>query len=399
MAHALDRFLMMFAALAALLLSAPLAAAETGTDPESALQQIIEEIQANRLDQALDHTDRLIDAFPNFRLAHLIRGDLLMARVRPIDAIGGVQGVSSARLNDLRAEALARLRARSQRPQADQLPRDLLGLAPEQRHAVLVDTARSRLYVFRNEHGAPRLVADYYVSQGKAGAEKRREGDKRTPLGVYFVTSSIPPNQLPEFYGSGAFPINYPNEWDRRLGRDGYGIWLHGSPPDTYARPPLASDGCVVLANQDLDALSGFVEPGQTPVVIGQHTEWLSPDAWRRERSAVVQVIEAWRQDWESRDTARLLRHYASDFRSGTLDLAAWQAQHARVNATKRWASVSLAQLSIFRSPGRDDVMVVSFLQDYRSNDLNTTMKMRQYWHNRDGQWQIVYEGPTEALD
>ena len=119
MAGALDRFLLTLAALAAWLLFAPLAAADAGTDPESALQQIIEEIQANRFDQALHHTDRLIDAFPNFRLAHLIRGDLLMARVRPIDSIGGVQGVSSARLNDLRAEALARLRARSQRPQAD----------------------------------------------------------------------------------------------------------------------------------------------------------------------------------------------------------------------------------------------------------------------------------------
>lgn len=396
MGTCLDLLLRLLAPItAALLLCGPATADERRVDPESALQQIIEEIQANRLEQALGHTDRLIAAFPNFRLAHLIRGDLLMARVRPIDSIGGVRGVSSQTLNDLRAEALARLRGRSQRPLPDQLPRDLLGLAPEQRHAVLVDTAKSRLYVFRNEHGTPRLVADYYVSQGKAGAEKWREGDKRTPVGVYFVTSSIPPRELPEFYGSGAFPINYPNEWDRRLGRDGYGIWLHGSPPDTYARPPLASDGCVVLANQDLDALSGFVEPGQTPVVIGQQIDWLSPAQWRSERATVVHLLEAWRQDWESRDTARYLRHYARDFRSDELDLDAWRDRHERINETKQWASVSLAQLSILRSPGRDNVIVVSFEQNYRSNDLNTTTRMRQYWHQRDGEWQIVYEGPA----
>ncbi|MCB1909078.1 MAG: L,D-transpeptidase [Rhodocyclaceae bacterium] len=380
---------------ATLLLCAPAHAVEPTADPETALQQIIEEIRANRLDQALVSTDRLIDAFPNFRLAHLIRGDLLTARVRPIDSIGGVQGISGATLNGLRAEALARLRARDQRPQPNQLPRDLLALAPEQGHAVLVDTAKSRLYVFRNDHGSPRLIADYYVSQGKEGAEKWREGDKRTPLGVYFVTAAIPPKRLPAFYGSGAFPINYPNEWDRRLGRSGYGIWLHGTPPDTYARPPLASDGCVVLANQDLDALSGFVEPGQTPVVIGQQAEWVSPEAWRRERARVVQVVESWRQDWESRDTARYLRHYASDFRSGDHDLDAWRRQRERFNGTKQWASVSLAQLSIFRSPGRDNVIVVSFELGYRSNDLNTTIKKRQYWHERDGDWKIVYEGPA----
>ena len=30
--------------------------------------------------------------------------------------------------------------------------------------------------------------------------------------------------------GDGAFPLNYPNEWDRRLNKTGSGIWLHGTP-------------------------------------------------------------------------------------------------------------------------------------------------------------------------
>jgi murein L,D-transpeptidase YafK len=63
----------------------------------------------------------------------------------------------------------------------------------------------------------------------------------------------MPQDKLTDFYGSGAFPINYPNEWDRIRGRNGYGIWLHGTPRDTYSRPPRASDGCIVLSNEDLD--------------------------------------------------------------------------------------------------------------------------------------------------
>ena len=62
------------------------------------------------------------------------------------------------------------------------------------------------------------------------------------------------------FYGTAAFPISYPNEWDRRQGRNGFGIWLHGTPSDTYSRPPRASDGCVVLTNQDIQTMNSALK-------------------------------------------------------------------------------------------------------------------------------------------
>jgi hypothetical protein len=46
----------------------------------------------------------------------------------------------------------------------------------------------------------------------------------------------------------------------------------------------------------------------------------------------------------------------------------------------------------MFRSPGQD-LVVVSFEQNYRSNNLENSMKKRQYWINEDGHWRIVYEG------
>ena len=74
--------------------------------------------------------------------------------------------------------------------------------------------------------------------------------------------------KLPDFYGPGAFPISYPNEWDKLHRRNGYGIWLHGTPSETYSRPPRATDGCVVLTNDDLRRLARYVDVGRTPVVI-----------------------------------------------------------------------------------------------------------------------------------
>src|SRR3954465_12853763 len=143
----------------------------------------------------------------------------------------------------------------------------------DQKYAVVVDTGRSRLYLYRNDEMRPRLVTDYYISIGKAGSHKTREGDQKTPIGVYHVTSSLPKAKLSDFYGAGAFPINYPNDWDRRQGRNGHGIWLHGTPSNTYSRPPRASDGCVVLTNADLEALASSLQVGLTPVIISEDVQ------------------------------------------------------------------------------------------------------------------------------
>ncbi|MGH8725772.1 MAG: L,D-transpeptidase family protein, partial [Burkholderiales bacterium] len=227
-------------AISLLLISCAAAAAT----PEDRLSAVFQAIEANRLDEALLHVDALIRDHPNFRLAHLVRGDLLLARARPLETFGNVaKTVPGEKIDGLREEALARLRAQRSRPAEDRMPRYVLQLHPEQKHALVVDSRRSRLYVFANAQGRPRLIADFYVTLGKNGIEKTREGDQKTPVGVYHVTANLPRKKLTDFYGAGAFPINYPNEWDRRQGRDGYGIWLHGVPSDVYSRPPRASDG------------------------------------------------------------------------------------------------------------------------------------------------------------
>lgn len=388
-----------FAAVAALAAPAGLRADTkiNGHDPESQLVKALQEIQASRIESALAEVDRLIAKNPNFRLAHLIKGDLLLARVRPISGLGNTGHAAPERLDELRAEAAARLRAMRERPEKDRVPRYLLQIAPDQRYAIVVDSKRSRLYLYENANGTPRLVTDYYTTLGKRGIEKAREGDQKTPIGVYHVTSSIPGAKLPDLYGAGAFPISYPNEWDRMLGRNGYGIWLHGVPKDTYNRAPWASDGCVALANPDLVELGKRVQVGLTPVVIADEVRWVTADELRAERNALRRELEAWRSDWESRDTGRYLSHYAKSFRSGATDLAAWSEHKRRVNAGKAWIKVGLSNVSMFRSPGSSDLAVITFTQDYRSDKLAQQSRKRQYWIREGEKWKIAYEAVTKV--
>ncbi|UCV30485.1 L,D-transpeptidase family protein [Ferribacterium limneticum] len=372
------------------------AATISDSGPEEVLARIFAEIEANRLSNALQLTEALLHQHPNYRLANLIKGDLLLARTQPIQTFGALNDAPADKVADLRAEALVRLKAYREKPPADFVPRYLLQMQPDQRYAIVVDTKRSRMYLYENDKkhdGRPRFVADYYITHGKLGAEKLVEGDKKTPVGVYHVTANLPKQKLADLYGSGAYPLNYPNEWDKRQGRGGSGIWLHGTPSNTFARPPRASDGCVVLTNQDLDVVAKNLQVGLTPVIISNSVEWLSLDDWAKERSELNKTIDAWRADWESRDTDRYLKHYSKRFKAGEQDFSEYAAQKKQVNAGKEWIKVKVDNLSVFRNPGKDEVVVVTFDQDYRSNNLNNQMKKRQYWLREDGKWKIIYEG------
>lgn len=371
--------------------AAPVRYSDSG--PEAMLAHVFRLIEKDRLDFALAQTDALIEAYPTFRLGYLIRGDLLLARSGQFSHFGNAPDAAPGQIDGLRDEAIARLHGYLQKPPKDKLPRYLLQMDPAQKYAIVVDASRSRLYVYRNDNGLPRFVSDYYVSQGKLGVQKAREGDKKTPMGVYYVTASLPKEKLSDFYGSAAYPISYPNEWDRLQGRDGHGIWLHGTPSDTFSRPPKASDGCVVLSNKDLRELGKTVQVGLTPVIISNQVEWVSLDTWRHERVALENAVESWRRDWESRDNARLMNHYARGFHANGLDYDAFAAQKRQINASKTWVKITLGDVSMFRNPGKDDLAVVTFEQDYRSNNLNDTMKKRQYWAREHGVWRIVYEG------
>ncbi len=358
---------------------------------EALLVESMLSVSNNKLDVALNEVDSLLKINPNFKLAQLIRGDLLLARARPLSDFGNAPD-AAARMEDFRDEARVRLHRFQEQSPATLIPKFLWQLDPQQHYAIVVDTGKSTLYLYENVDGEPRYVADYYISSGKKGSEKISEGDQKTPIGVYFIKSSLPKNQLADLYGSAAYPLSYPNEWDRRQGRDGHGIWLHGTPSDTYSRPPRASNGCVVLPNEDLDHLGKVLQIGITPVIITNQMDW-SDEQSKSDRTSLMNEIEQWRADWASLDTDTYLKHYARDFSSTGADLSDWTRQKKQVNAGKSWIKVSLSNLSVFAYPNQPDLVVVSFEQDYESNNLNNRMKKRQYWMKRDNRWQIVYEG------
>ncbi|MNS98869.1 L,D-transpeptidase catalytic domain [compost metagenome] len=326
-------------------------------------------------------------------------GDLLTARTRPIRRLGDLPEPDSARsiqaattLEELRTESRQRVDAQRSRPAAHTIPAQFLELSPRSRHAIAIDASRSRLYLFENTATGLRLVADYYASVGKLGIEKTVEGDQRTPLGVYFITSRLDPATLKDFYGAGALPINYPNPLDLSRGKTGSGIWLHGTPPDQFARAPLATDGCLVLANPDLERILRTVEPRSTPVVIARQLQWVAPHSVQADRKAFDAVLNAWRSAKTEGDMKRLLGFYAPDFQSHRKKpLAEWTQVLQTETRALRGRELHLKDKSYLRWTDSADTMVVTFGEV--AEGARTGPVKRQYWKRKGQQWQIFFEG------
>jgi murein L,D-transpeptidase YafK len=363
-------------------------------DPETQLIDIYKDIGSNRIAEAREKADALVAAYPHFRLGHLVRGDLLMMLTHPVNTFGAAPDAPPDKLKDLRAEAMVRIRSLQQRPDPELIPKAVLQVGADQKTVLLVDTRRSRLYVYVNDNGKLKLQTDYYISQGKLGINKFREGDQKTPIGVYSVNSRIPGQKLPDFYGTGALPLNYPNEWDRRNGRGGSGIWLHGTPSDNFSRPPLSSDGCVVLANPDLQALYATTEVGKTTVLISDGVEFISKAAWNVEHKAFSQLIEDWSRAAENNDPARWRASYSSRFRSGLGEsLNTWFNRQQKGLNGAHGLTVKLSDVSLFLYPGEESMMVGTFTQETSIGKSKNITRKRQYWVKEDSGWKIIYEG------
>jgi murein L,D-transpeptidase YafK len=363
--------------------------------PEGRLLSVYRLIGDGDVREALARAQKLVQDVPNFQLAQLVYGDLLLAQAAPLSRMGeaplSLVNKAPERLEQLRTEANRRIAALQERPPVGALPAQFVDLPSSTKHAIAVDASRSRLYLFENGPNGLQLVADHYASIGKLGAEKNVQGDQRTPIGVYYITSRLDADKLTDFYGVGALPLNYPNEYDRRLGRTGSGIWLHGVPADSYARSPQSTDGCVALANPELKSIMDRVQPRSTPVVIARSLEWVEPQAQEPERRNLHNLIEGWRVARASGDINRLMSFYSPQFSAGAKDVNQWRQSLEREIAPQRGRPIQMKDLAILGWKDRSDILVVTFGE--LAEGERTGAVKRQYWSKEGGLWKIFYEG------
>lgn len=364
--------------------------------PEQRLLAAYRAAEHGRRAEALEILEALLADVPNFQLAQLAWEAWHPAGAVPLDdppeALGATLDVAARTALD--SERRLRQQAAQERPAAGLVPAGFVALPPSVPHAIAVDASRARVYLIENGKGGMRVAGDWYASIGASGVGKSFEGDQRTPLGVYHVTSRLSQRQVDAFYGAGALTLNYPNEYDRRLGRTGSGIWLHGVPADSYARAPLSSDGCVVLANDDLQHLLQAAQPGGTPVLIARRIEWTTPESSAVAASGFLDTLHAWRDSKARGDLGQLLTHYSPQFEAdGTTaqDLPQRLRRELVRAPGGRPGGIELKDLTVLAWQDETETKVVTFGEVWKGR--RTGRVVRQYWGREAGQWRIFYEG------
>ena len=366
-------------------------------DPyEARVLAVMSAIQSADLERARELSATLIDDYPTSQIGTVLLGDAYAGSSSPLAELAArFNAENSEQIQVLRQELATRARAVEVMPKPGQTPSAILdmGDAP---YVMLGDMENSRLYVYQNVGGAPELIAHHYMTIGLNGVGKQVEGDKRTPVGVYHITRFIDDTELPDLYGSGAFPVDYPNVLDRGRKRTGYGIWLHGTPSDRYSRVPYASDGCFVVSNRDFEDIAQYIEPDAgTPVVLADHIEWVSKTQLRASKDSFMAALKTWEMAWESLDVERYAQQYNADkFQFSNTAFSQWLAGRGRVMRRAEFIQVDVSVKGLYAYPGEEEIMLVVFEQVFESDTYQDVTRKQMYWQ-RDAaeQWRIIYEG------
>lgn len=138
--------------------------------------------------------------------------------------------------------------------------------------AILIGKSDGILRVIKNNNGSFDNVKEFFISYGQKSGAKAKEGDYKTPDGIYFATAIKTKhdlNNLPqEIYGTYAIPLNYPNPIDQKKGLSGYGIWLHGTDSEEKLSGKNVTKGCIIMENTSMNQLVKLIRIMQTPVII-----------------------------------------------------------------------------------------------------------------------------------
>jgi len=380
----------------------PLATVTPEIGAEPLVRQIYTQLGEGDRAQALATASVLAERFPTFQLGQLLYADLLnisSANPVPWSDVDELNGPSlRKRLDELLLESKRRLPQDSVQNLQGKIPAALVFLNPQQAYVAAVDASKSRLYWFENRSGSDgrlqlHLVKESYISVGINGVGKDKEGDGKTPLGVYFILRHLPGEGLPDLFGEGALTLNYPNALDLMRKKTGSGIWLHGTPSAQYARAPESTDGCVVLSNPEMGRLLQMPDLRMTPVIIAEQLEWVSSNQAGQTWNAFKPVLNQWLQARNGSDPEVLKIHYSPRYYQDGMGLAqVWP----RLSQTMLGHNQSqpLELVSALNWKDQDHTMVVT-MKDPNQSHPQGTAYLRTYWQKENGQWRLVFQGYT----
>jgi murein L,D-transpeptidase YafK len=258
-------------------------------------------------------------------------------------------------------------------------------------YALIVEKLHHRLSVFRmNESGKYEIVKTYRAISGRDPGDKIARGDLRTPEGIYFVTGRLNDEELPPKYGRMAFTLDYPNIYDKRQRKSGYGIWIHSTDDPSRLQKPFDTEGCVVLSNEDISDLEKYIDFFEVPVVITKEMTSVNDDELIPTRRKALEMVDAWRKAWESSSFESYMSYYSKNFRSLGKNKDQWQSFKSKLSDERgNDIQVTISEPKIVAF---EDQLLVVFLQDYKSKKHSDFGRKFLYLQWEGDRYRIIAE-------
>jgi len=272
------------------------------------------------------------------------------------------------------------------------IPKALVSLgSANPAYGIVVEKLHHRMSLFRtNENNEIELVKTYRAITGRDPGDKLSRGDLRTPEGIYFVTGRLEDDELPAKYGRLAFTLDYPNIYDKRKRKSGYGIWIHATDDADRLKKPFDTEGCVVVSNEDILDLEKRVAPFEVPVVITKEMSSAQMVELNSTRKKALEMVDAWRLAWQSSSFESYMSYYSKNFRSLGKNKKQWERFKAGLGESRGHdirVTISEPKIVAF-----EDQLLVVFLQDYQSKQHSDFGRKFLYLQWEGDRYRIIAE-------
>lgn len=228
------------------------------------------------------------------------------------------------------------------------------------------DKSTSTLHLYSlDENQSFNFRKTYGAFTGKLKGDKVKEGDLKTPIGIYQITEKLSKEtELNPFYGPLAFVTSYPNIYDSYRGKNGSGIWIHGLPSqdrDEFTR------GCIAINNSSIECLDRNIDIEKTILIIDEADvkQNISKDLL----SSILSQLYSWRYSWKYDDIDGYLSFYSPEFvRSDGMSLEEFKKYKTRVFKKVEKKTIIFNDINVVPYPNTSNIYQVNFKEFYKSD-------------------------------
>ncbi len=234
---------------------------------------------------------------------------------------------------------------------------------------LICDKSKSQLSIYKkDDNNTYQLKKEYSAYTGKMKGDKRKEGDLRTPVGVYNIVKKI--TKVSSFYGPMAFVTSYPNIYDKYRGKTGQGIWIHGLP--IKQKRDEFTKGCIAINNQNIESLNRNIDISKTILITTK--ESIKKEVSKKQLSKILANLFAWRYSWIYNDIDTYLSFYASGFKCfDGMNFEQFKKYKTRIFNKNEKKTIVFKQINAILYPDTKDIFKITFLEKYKLNNFSFT--------------------------